>query len=193
MPRLYDICLNILITPRPPSHLSPLHDSFSWDREQGEKHPLLDTDVLHSRIPFVPKQDLRRCLQAAKSASLASHKESVGRKRSAFAVLGVSPSPIKPLPYPSSSPFVEAPDDASENPYYSPCPSPRHFEHVTTFGTAPARPSRRLYLHPAEERLEWCELFGHSDMPVRWRGCSPGCLSFLEADDEDDWGLDDFE
>jgi len=187
------MCLNLVITPRPPSGLSPLHDSFLWETEKGENHPLLDVDALHARVPAVSRSDLRRCLQAAKSTSHASHHGSSGNKRHAFASLGVSASPAKGLPYPTSH-RTDSPDDASENPFYSPCPSPRHMEFETPLGLVSARSARRLFLRPAEERLEWRELFGQGELPLRWKGCSPGCLAFLEAEveDEDGWGLSDF-
>jgi len=56
--------------------------------------------------------------------------------------------------------------------------------------------TRRLYLRAAEERLEWTTICGQKGLPVRWRGCSPGCLDFLEhgqaSEIEDEmWGLSD--
>lgn len=47
-----------------------------------------------------------------------------------------------------------------------------------------------LFVHPAEERIEWREVFGIPDLPVRWVGCSPGCLDFLEREEEDGFELD---
>jgi hypothetical protein len=56
--------------------------------------------------------------------------------------------------------------------------------------------TRRLFLRAAEERLEWTTVCGQKDLPVRWKGCSPGCLEFLEhghaSEIEDEmWGLSD--
>ena len=119
-------------------------------------------------------------LQALKSSS-----QSRGRhrdKRRGLASLGVN---AKPDPFPlSSRPFP--PDDASKNPYYYPCPSPRHLEYEAIMGP---RASRHLFVQPAEERIEWKKLLGQ-EVPIRWKGCSPGCLAFLEAD-EDEWELSD--
>jgi hypothetical protein len=48
---------------------------------------------------------------------------------------------------------------------------------------------RRIFLHPAEERVEWCAVAGER-LPIRWMGCSPGCLSFLEDKEEDEWTVE---
>lgn len=84
-----------------------------------------------------------------------------------------------------------APDDAAKNPYYYPCPSPRHRLTDATEPWGQSGPSRRLFLHSAEERLEWTTVFGQPNLPVRYLGCSPGCLAFLEDEQEDEelWGL----
>ncbi|KAG8770484.1 hypothetical protein FRC12_004229 [Ceratobasidium sp. 428] len=58
---------------------------------------------------------------------------------------------------------------------YETCPSPQHY---TDSGKL------NLYTSPAEERFEWvtslagCQLGGSA--PLLWRGCSAGCLDFLE-------------
>ncbi|KAG8762974.1 hypothetical protein FRC12_008775 [Ceratobasidium sp. 428] len=58
---------------------------------------------------------------------------------------------------------------------YETCPSPQHY---TDSGNL------NLYTSPAEERFEWvpslagCRL--GSPVPLLWRGCSAGCLDFLE-------------
>ncbi|KAK8847615.1 hypothetical protein IAR55_005474 [Kwoniella newhampshirensis] len=90
-------------------------------------------------------------------------------------------------PFPWSHRAAE-PDDASLNRYYYPCPSPRHLEldrHCAV------QPTRHIFLHPAEERIEWREVFKVSGLPVRWLGCSPGCLAHLENEEEEEWTLDD--
>lgn len=56
---------------------------------------------------------------------------------------------------------------------------------------------RRLFLRAAEERLEWTTICGQKDLPIRWKGCSPGCLEYLEQghasenDNDPLWGLSD--
>jgi hypothetical protein len=71
-----------------------------------------------------------------------------------------------------------ASDDAVTNPFYRTCPSPRHRERGMYMRQA-------LFLHAAEKRLEWREVFGIPDLPVQWYGCSPGCLEFLANDEWD--------
>ena len=111
--------------------------------------------------------------------------------RSASAAATTSKDPLRFNPFPRSHRTLP-PDDASTNPYFSPCPSPRHLEFDPNSATSSERPSRHLFLHPAEERIEWREVCQNRDLPIQWLGCSPGCLAFLEQD-EDDWGLDDFD
>lgn len=81
---------------------------------------------------------------------------------------------------------VEEPDDASRNPYYTPCPSPRHQEWDQNAEQEP-RVTRRIFLDAAEERFEWRTVSGVPNLPIQWLGCSPGCLDFLEEDEEADW------
>ncbi|KAK1921774.1 hypothetical protein DB88DRAFT_499170 [Papiliotrema laurentii] len=184
VPRLYNLCLNILISPRAPSFLPPLLDGYTWEAPaKGSKHALHDADALHELIPAIPTGDLRKVLQALKSCAQAQSRQ--GDKRRGMASLGVvgrvEPFPTSPVPFP--------PDDAAENPYYQPCPSPRHAEWETGT-TRRSRPGRHLFIHALEERLEWRRVAGE-EVPIRWRGCSPGCLSFLEEDEWGEWGVED--
>lgn len=48
------------------------------------------------------------------------------------------------------------------------------------------RVTRRIFLDAAEERFEWVTVAGVPNLPIQWLGCSPGCLDFLE-DDDDEW------
>jgi len=190
VPRLSTLCLNLLMSPCEPSHLPPLLDAYEWDTfEAGRIHPLLDAAVLHQLIPNIPEVDLRRVLQAMKSAG-SSHALSMSdnRRGSTSFLLG-APQPGKVDPFPRSHRPV-TPDDASINPWFYPCPSPRHLEFGTSFPEAVKR-SRNLFLHPAEERIEWRDVFGITALPIRWLGCSPGCLAFVEEEEGDDWGLDE--
>jgi hypothetical protein len=79
------------------------------------------------------------------------------------------------------------PDDASQNPYYTSCPSPRHvLEAQSTEGSNGQGVTRRIYLHqPAEERFEWVKIKGADSLiPIKWQGCQRGCLDFLEEAEE---------
>ena len=91
-----------------------------------------------------------------------------------------------------SSHVTQAPDDAAENPYYYPCKSPRH--RICDTEATVEHPTRHIFLHAAEERVEWMDVFEMKGLPIQWLGCSPGCLAFLEEEEEDEcWGLSDDE
>lgn len=73
---------------------------------------------------------------------------------------------------------------------YSWCPGKRHQEDGKELdeyvGDFPdLSPSSGLFVKPAEERYEWvttlagCEL--SSFVPILWRGCTAGCLDFLDG------------
>ena len=179
------MCLNLLISPRQPSNLPPLLDAYDWDIPAGQLHPLLDPASLHQLIPHVSEADLRRVLQALKSAGSA-YAQSKSHNSYISSVHGVSQQKVDP--FPRSHRFIK-PDDAYLNPWFCPCPSPRHLEYDSSWSEV--KSSRRLFLNPSEERLEWREVFGISSLPVKWLGCSPGCLAFLKKEEGDDWGLED--
>ena len=180
MQRLTTILTNFLISPRPPSNHPPLLD-YDWTgaEEKGESHPLLDPSILHRRIPCLSEDRLKRILQSLKSASTAAKQNTItsSHRRTPSSVTDSAPDP-----FPQSH-KTPPPDDASLNPYFYPCPSPRHL----IFDTDSPRPTKHLFLDPAEERIEWRELKGEKDIPIRWLGCSPGCLAFLEEDEEEEW------
>lgn len=183
------MCIGALINPRPPSEQPPFVQ-IPWQHEKGEPHPLLDVDILHSMMPHTSRQDLARILQSTCSASKAAARSSkIGRR-------GGSSSITRNLALDSHFPeshLPSLPDNAAENPYYYPCSSPRH--HVYDTETKHQQPTRHLFLHAAEERLEWRKVSNQADLPIRWLGCSPGCLTFLEnvvTESEDErWGLSD--
>ncbi|WVF69583.1 hypothetical protein IAT40_004361 [Kwoniella sp. CBS 6097] len=190
VPRLTTICMNLLISPRPPNDLPPLLDMYEWDAPvRGIPHPLLDANELHEIIPSSSPQDLARVLQVLRTASTHfQHKRRTALGSSALH------SHVDPFPKSHRPP---PPDDALTNPFFYSCPSPRHLERENISDTDNLTmpmvvPSRRIFLHPAEERIEWREVCGTKDLPVRWMGCSPGCLDFLdhEDDEEDEWMID---
>lgn len=57
------------------------------------------------------------------------------------------------------------------------CPSPDHIPHYS-----------RVFVKHAEERYSWerviagCEARSPHGIPIHWRGCSPGCLRFLDME-----------
>jgi len=86
----------------------------------------------------------------------------------------VSSTPIASLP--SVTFDQDTHTDASLNMTYSTCPSPHH--------RGKLRPS--VFHDSVEERIEWrTDIAGvklAEMVPLRWRGCSQGCLAFLERD-----------
>ncbi|WVR04801.1 hypothetical protein IAU60_001813 [Kwoniella sp. DSM 27419] len=184
VPRLTTLCMNLLLSPRPPNDLPPLLDMYEWDAPtRGIAHPLLDADAMHDIIPGATKVDVERVLQALRTASTQqNHRRRTGGGSSGSLNANADPFPRSHRPAPI--------DDASTNPFFSPCPSPRHHEYDAEV-PAHSRPSRHIFLHPAEERIEWREVCNVKDLPIRWMGCSPGCLAFLDDDDDDAWSLGD--
>lgn len=172
VPSLSSLCLSVLLSPRSPQNRPPLL-AYDWEGTQrGGAHPLLDAAVLREFMPCLPLADVRRVLQAVKSACTTGVQHPWRRGSLA----------TRADPFPRSH-LVPLPDDASANPYYNPCPSPRHQAAQST-SSAMDTPSRRLFLHAAEERFEWVTICGHDNLPIRWLGCSPGCLAFLDTEDD---------
>lgn len=174
VPRLTSLCLSVLLSPRPPTGKPPFLD-LDWDNfRRGRSHPLLDVDTLAELIPpSLRDKGLSRILQAVRSACASAGK---GAASADF--------------FPRSN-EVLPPDNASENPYYCPCPSPKHQEWQQGDNEG-VRVARRIFLDPAEERFEWVTIAGVPNLPIQWLGCSPGCLDFLEEDEGDDEWLEHF-
>ncbi|OXG53487.1 hypothetical protein J010_05331 [Cryptococcus neoformans] len=174
---LKDLCLSVLISPQKPNDLPPLLDKYYWDPpRRGVPHPLLDASAMHELIPNIDEADLERVLQLLRSCSN-HHLYSKRHNPSG------SPETVDPFP---RSHRVSPSDDASTNPYYLACPSSRHLEGD---GSSTLAPRRHLFVHPAEERIQWTDVAGHR-LPVRWMGCSPGCLALEYLGEEEDWEFD---
>ncbi|CUA73594.1 Leucine-rich repeat-containing protein 7 [Rhizoctonia solani] len=64
---------------------------------------------------------------------------------------------------------------------YSWCPGQRHRVDADTETS-----SSGIFVLPAEERVEWVSVLAGCELspavPILWRGCSAGCLSFLDGD-----------
>lgn len=174
---LKDLCLSVLISPQKPNDLPPLLDKYYWDPpRRGIAHPLLDASAMHELIPNIDEADLERVLQLLRSCSnhhLYSKRHNPSQ----------SPETVDPFP---RSHRASPSDDASTNPYYLACPSSRHLE---VDGSSVLAPRRHLFVHPAEERIQWTDVAGHR-LPVRWMGCSPGCLALEYLGEEEDWEFD---
>lgn len=131
---------------------------------------------MHELIPNIDEADLERVLQLLRSCSnhhLYSKRHNPSQ----------SPETVDPFP---RSHRASPSDDASTNPYYLACPSSRHLE---VDGSSNLAPRRHLFVHPAEERIQWTDVAGHR-LPVRWMGCSPGCLALEYLGEEEDWEFD---
>lgn len=82
---------------------------------------------------------------------------------------------------PSSSPEARRSNHASrQHPCVSICPSPRHLDLVA------GEFRRPVFVTHCEERISWEKGIagqpagGETGIPVRWRGCSAGCLEYLD-------------
>lgn len=168
VPRLTSLCLSVLLSPRQPLGKPPFLD-FDWDDwRRGRSHPLLDVETLADLLPpSLRDKGLGRILQAVRSACTSMARERAG------------------VDFFPRSNEVLRPDNASDNPYYRPCPSPKHQEWQQG-EEENVRVTRRIFLDAAEERFEWVTVAGVPNLPIQWLGCSPGCLDFLE-DDDDEW------
>lgn len=206
IPTLSSLCWMVVISPRQPDNVAPLVN-YDFEMERGKGHPLNDPVALQSFCSHSDIATLQRVQQAARSshtaAKLAASKPSsmghgdfarfggrqgFGRSQSVQQQSFVKPSighyPSRPFGSDKLGPAED--DDASLNPYFEPCPSPRHAEY-DEHAEPHSRPTRRVFLHAAEERIEWREVLGLKEkLPIRWKGCSPGCLDFLEVDEDND-------
>lgn len=176
VPSLRSTCLAVLLSPRLPTYQAPL-TRYDWnDCIVGGRHPLLDPEVLHGLMPpSFNREDLVRIQQAVRSAAAEAPKS-----RSNASVDGI--------PFMND---ISKPDDAATNPYYYECPSHRHSEWNVKVDHH--RATRRIFLDSAEERFEWVDIAKAKNIPILWLGCSPGCLAFLDEDqqEEDDWPFGD--
>lgn len=139
---------------------------------------------MSAHIPAIDHEGISRVLQSARSIStdLDARTKTSGRNPSS-----THPSRTADL-FPNLNRATK-PDDAAKNPYFDPCPNPRH--NIRDVNAEHDPIVRRLYLHAAEERIEWREVHKWPNIPIKWKGCSPGCLLFLEKDEEDEWALDE--
>ncbi|KAJ7765377.1 hypothetical protein DFH07DRAFT_810328 [Mycena maculata] len=77
--------------------------------------------------------------------------------------------------HPGSVPTDASFDSADDQPSLGLCPSPHHT-------------SASVFVEPVEERYTWEKVIAGHDLggavPLKWRGCSRGCLGFLDAEVE---------
>jgi hypothetical protein len=190
-PSLRSMALSVLLSSRQSHNLPPILTSIDWDPAPEERgtaaaiHGLYDAHALMDRVRCLTVTEATAVIASAKASyrhSSSSRKHDDGIPNPAFSG-GKSSAAGFRTSAPAST--DEPLDDAAKNPYFSPCPNPAH-EQVFT---------RKVYVGtPAEERIEWARVSGaDKEVPIKWKGCSVGCLQFLEEapwsdSDEDDEG-----
>lgn len=208
VPSLVNLCWMVAMSPRQPDQLAPLFH-YDFVVERGKGHPLNDPIALQEFLSVSDIPTLRRVQQAVRSShaaataavaktsslsQIAPLHHQLGRatsftRASSLKMQSLFVPPVSISHYPSvpfGSSAQQEDDDSSLNPFFEPCPSPRHSEYDDE-AMPMLRPSRRVFLHAAEERLEWREVLGLNEkLPIRWKGCSPGCLDFLEKSEDAD-------
>lgn len=116
-------------------------------------------------------------------------------------VPGSVASPLSPNATPRSAPLAQnaeysttRPQRLRKRPCISVCPSPKHL--ILAPGEVYRKP---IFVTHAQERFTWekevagQKVGGDNGIPIRWRGCSWGCLDHLEqcsgAQVEEDWDM----
>jgi hypothetical protein len=140
-----------------------------------------------SHVPALKEEEIARVLQSARSIS--THLDAQTRTGRGSTSLGSSQSRAGAAERFPDLNRASKPDDAAKNPYFNPCPSPRHLIRDEEAEYEPIE--RRLFIHAAEERFEWREVHRWPGIPIKWEGCSPGCLAVLEQDEEEEWTLEE--
>lgn len=174
------MALAVLLSSREPHHLPPLLTETDWSPETSDElHALEDASALQRKVPALSEREAQRIIASVRSAT----------DDNASSRLLADGAPAPPAfsstddgrRFGRASTSRATSDDAEINPYFSPCPNPAH--HVTTSNS---NVTRRVYLHePVERRIEWVKVSGTTDeLPILWKGCSNGCLDFLEEEEE---------
>lgn len=173
---LREMALSVLLSSREPHQLPPLLTETDWSPETSdEPHALEDASAFRRKIPALSKSEARRMIASVRSAT--------NDNASSRLVADGAPAPSafssSARKFGRASTSRATTDDAEINPYFSPCPNPAH--HAPAQSTV----TRRVYLHdPVERRIEWVRLAGTTDeLPILWKGCSSGCLAFLEEEE----------
>ena len=169
VPSLYELCLRRLLSQErdptgktawlPPALLTAYPDLLT-------SGALASADIL-CRFSTVDDED--ELVLAARRGEAAFHLGFLTERdasRILACVRSAAPDKFKP------SAREAALEDASDNPYFEPCPDPRLSDDV-----------RRVFLTPHEERLVWSAIPGGSaeQFPIRFRGSTVGSLAFLDG------------
>lgn len=188
-PSLRSMALSVLLSSRQSHNLPPILTSINWDPAPEERgtasaiHGLYDANALINRVRCLTTLEATAVIASAKAAyrhSSSSRKHDDGIPNPAFSGGKSSTAGFRTS---GGAPADESLDDAAQNPYFSPCPNPAHEEVFT----------RKVYVGPpAVERIEWARVSGaDKEVPIKWKGCSVGCLRFLEEAPLSDSNEDD--
>lgn len=190
VPSLYSMCMTKLLSTSEPAHIPPLLSRFDWNPEGGEVHALQSAANLQKHLKHLKLRDCARVIQVLRSASDAKQTRSYDQ-----GVPGMTATvDRKRLQKTQRNRETSLEEDAADNPFFAPCPNPRHYRYDGSSDIP--KVSKWIYLHqPVEQRIQYVDLAGEKAVPIKWEGCAPGCLDFLaEADSaEADAQIDGFD
>lgn len=184
VPSLHSLCLARLLSTSEPDHMPPLLSRFDWSPEGGENHALQSPGNLHKHLKYLSLDNCARVIQALRSAS-----DTKQARAYEYSLPDNNSSPGKRRPQRSRKDRGSSlKEDAADNPFFNPCPNPSHYQGGI------AKLSKWVYLQtPAEERIQFVEVAGEKNIPIKWEGCCRGCLGFLveaEPAEQDTDGFD---
>ena len=156
IPSLFETALRLLMT-QTPTRRTTLEDMYGY--------PLSSTwsDALPSHLSKLLNSCLPGCLAAPMT-------------------LDTTPRAVRSRP-------IQRSISTPENDFISICPSPSH--RILRDGFSYRRP---VYVRHVEERITWEPVIAGVEMtsgsmlsciPIKWRGCSWGCLDFLSSSDNE--------
>ena len=182
VPSLTECCLRVLFSPYynpsqlaeprdsntpPPRPRTRLEATYELPLSHIEHYPTDVVNTLRACVPqSVAKPDPQIQASPCKRARRSSTHSYVSSQLSdPFSTVTVDDE--------DASDGGEAADVEETHSGIGTCMSPIHPRH--------ARP---VFVDPAEQRFQWVRTIAgqpvHEDVPVLWRGCMPGCLSFLD-------------
>jgi hypothetical protein len=179
VPSLYTLCMTKLLSTSEPTHIPPLLSRFDWNPEGGENHALQSAENLRKHFRHLNLKDCARVIQVLRSASDAKQARAYDQGLPDLATSQAR----KRLQQVRRDRETSLEEDAVDNPFFGPCPNPRHYRYDGN-SDAP-KVSKWIYLQrPAEQRIQYVDIAGEKGIPIRWEGCARGCLDFL-MDEED--------
>jgi len=174
IPSLYSMCMTKLLSTSEPTHIPPLLSRFDWNPEGGEIHALQSAANLHKHLKHLKLEDCARVIQALRSASDAKQARAYDQ-----GLPGITAAMDRQrFQKTQRNRETSLEEDAADNPFFAPCPNPRHYRYDGS-KDAP-KVSKWIYLHqPVEHRIQYVDLAGEKAVPIKWEGCARGCLDFL--------------